>query len=141
MSPGTTKTMWPTLALELAFIRGPCDVRLVQRHAQASEASRVDAELAGGDLRRDALVDDECQELGRRVAAAKVRLVVEVAEIQRSEHVAQCAAREPDVDDDAVGVELAAAKLDVYDVSRAVQVLRGTEHLALETVRDHEMVA
>src|SRR6185503_17830802 len=141
MSPGTTKSMPFTLVPELAFIRGPRDVRLVQRHAQARQLTRVGAELAGRDLRRDALVNHEREELRRRVAAAKGRLVVEVAEIQRGEHAAQRVARAAYVDDDPVGVELLAAKLDVDDVGRAVQLLRRAEHLALEAVRDHEVVA
>ena len=86
-------------------------------------------------------MDHEREELRRRVAAAERGLVVEVAEVQRGEHVAQRVARAADVDDDAVGVELVAAELDVDDVGRAVQLLRGAEHLALEAVRDHEVVA
>src|SRR5689334_16773237 len=110
MSPGTTKSMLFTLAAELAFIRGPCDVRLVQRNAQARESTRVRAELARRDLGRDALVNDESEELRRRVAAFERRLVVEIAEVQRCEHGMQGVGRAADVDDDAVGIELLAAK-------------------------------
>ena len=99
------------------------------------------AELARRDLGRDALVNDEREELRRRVLAAERRLVVEVAEVQRGEHFAQASLGAADVDDDAVGVELGAAELDVDDVGRAVQLLRGAEHLPLEAVRDHEVVA
>src|SRR5688572_24362894 len=113
MSPGTTKSMWCTLPPEPAFIGGPCNVRLVQRHAQARQSARVRAELAGGGFCGDALVNDEREELRRRVAAAEGRLFVEVAEIQCREHVAQRAARAAYVDDDAVRIELVAAKLHV----------------------------
>src|SRR5262245_29038829 len=99
MSPGTTKSMLFALAAELVFISGPCDVRFVQRDAQAREAACVGAELARRDLCRDALVNDEREELGRRVAALEGRLVVEVAEVQRREHVAQGVGRAADVDD------------------------------------------
>src|SRR5262245_62960499 len=129
MSPGTTKSMLFTLAAELAFIRSPCDVGLVQRHSHACEPARVRTELARRDLRRDALVNDEREELRGRVAALERRLVVEVAKIQRRKHGAQGVGRTADVDDDAVGVELVAAKLRIDDVCRAVQLLRGTEHL------------
>src|SRR5262245_26392011 len=131
MSPGTTKSMLFALTAELAFICGPCDMRLVQRDAQAREAARVGTELTRSDLGRDALVNDEREELRRRVAALEGRLVVEVAEVQRREDCAQRVGRAADVDDDAVGVELVAAKLGVDDVSGTVQFLRGTEHLAL----------
>ena len=57
------------------------------------------------------------------------------------EHLAQAVARAADVDDDAVGIELGAAKLDVDDVGRAVQLLRRAEDFAVETVRDHEVIA
>ena len=53
----------------------------------------------------------------------------------------QRVARAADVDDDAVRIERGAAKLDVDDVRGAVQALRRAEHLALEAVRDHEVVA
>src|SRR5512134_194830 len=113
MSPGTTKSMAFTLPPELGFIRGPGDVRLVQRDAQARQAASVRTQITGRDLRRHAFVNDEREELRRRIAAAKGRLVVEVAEVQRREHLAQAVARAADVDDDAVGIELAAAKLHV----------------------------
>src|SRR5687767_1422546 len=113
MSPGTTKWMVLALAPELGFIRGPCNVRLVQCHAQAREAARMRPEFAGRDLGRDAFVNDEREELRRRVAAAKSGLVVEIAEVQCGEHLAQAVGRAADIDDDAVGVELIAAELCV----------------------------
>ena len=51
-----------------------------------------------------------------------------------------CSAR-ADVDDEPVFVELGALELDVDHVSRAVEVLRGTEDLSFEAVRDHEVIA
>ena len=48
---------------------------------------------------------------------------------------------QPDVDHDAVGIELGAAQLDVDHVGRAVQALRRAEDLAAEAVGDHEVVA
>ena len=46
-----------------------------------------------------------------------------------------------DVDDDAMAVQLAAAELDIDDVGGAVQALRRPEHLAVEAMRDHHVVA
>src|SRR5688500_11910617 len=136
MSPGTTKSMPLTRrspsALHGAFVGRPRDMRLVQRHTQARETVCMRTELAGGDLGRHALVNHECKELRGRVAAAKGRVVVEVTEVERREHFAHAIARAPDVDDDAVGVELEAPKLDVDDVSGAVQLLRGAEHFTVE---------
>src|SRR5689334_24745463 len=81
------------------------------------------------------------EELGRRVPALERRVVVEVAVIQLCEHDAEELTRGGDVDDEAVVVELDALELHVDDVGRAVQVLRGSEHLSLEAVSDHEVIA
>ncbi len=50
-------------------------------------------------------------------------------------------ARTADVDHDAVRVEVAAPELDVDDVGRAVQPLRGAEHLSAKAVGDHHVIA
>ncbi len=54
---------------------------------------------------------------------------------------AQRLGRAPDVDHHAVGVERRRAEGRVDDERRAVQPLRGTEHLAREAVGDHDVVA
>src|SRR5690606_11361526 len=126
---------------EPRLVRGPRDVRLVERHLHGLEAFRALAEIAARDPRRDALMDRLREELRRRVLAGERGLVVEIAVVQLREHRTQRFARGADVDDDAVRVERGAPELDVDDVRRAVQTLRGTERLAGEAVRDQEVVA
>src|SRR5690606_14136038 len=55
----------------------------------------------------------------------------------RAQHLARAA----DVDHEVVLVERGPSELDVDDVRRAVQPLRGAEDLALEAVSDHQMIA
>ena len=53
----------------------------------------------------------------------------------------QLLGRRADVDDDVVGVEGGAPEGGVDDVRRAVQALRGPEHVAAEAVGDHHVIA
>ena len=53
----------------------------------------------------------------------------------------QLLGRSTDVNHDVVGVEDRAPERGVDDVRRAVQSLRGPEHLAAEAVSDHHVVA
>jgi hypothetical protein len=99
------------------------------------------AERTRLDLRRDALEDQPREEFGRRIPPLERRIVVEIAVVELREHDAQSLERRADVDDEPVVIELHALELDIDDVSRAVQVLRGTEDLSFETVRDHEVIA
>ena len=72
---------------------------------------------------------------------AKAGLVVEVAVGELGQHGAQLLGRSADVDHDVVGVEGRAPECGVDDVRRAVQALRGPEHLAAEAVGDHHVIA
>ena len=67
------------------------------------------------------------QKLGRRVAAAKFRQVVEIAVVELGEHRFQGIERAADVADDAVGVERRAAQLGLDHEGGAVQPLRRPE--------------
>ncbi len=99
------------------------------------------AECAVAYLGGDALENHAGEKLGRRIAALETRVLVEVAIVQLRKHEVQDVARSADVDDQAVGVELGAPKLDVDDVSGAVHLLGGSEHLAGKAMGDHEVVA
>ena len=81
----------------------------------------------------------EC--FGRRIHALERGLVVEVAVGEFGHHRAQHLGCSTDVDHDVVGVEGGAPERGVDDVSRAMQALGGTEHLAAEAVGDHHVIA
>ena len=106
------------------------DVRFVQRHAHRLHGCGARPEIAASNRRDDAVEHDPRQKLGGRVPSRERRHVVEVAVVQLGEHPAQRLGRAPDVDDDAVGIELRPPELDVDDVGGAVQPLRGPEHVA-----------
>src|SRR5262245_13599127 len=135
-SPGTT-----TVRSDTGVVRGARDVGFVQRDAEAGDAARRCAEIAAANRVRDAVEDDAREKLGRRIATLELEHLVEVSVVQPREHRLQHVARAADVDDDAVGVELAAPELEIDDVGGAVQALRGTERLAREAVGDHDVIA
>ena len=81
------------------------------------------------------------QRLGGGVHAGERGLVVEVAVAQLADDGVQLLGRPPDVDHDVVGVESRPPERRVDDVGRAVQALRGSEHLAAEAVGDHHVIA
>ena len=57
------------------------------------------------------------------------------------QHVVQGRRRQADVHDDAIFIQLGPAKFDIDHVGRAVQSLRGAEHLAGKAVGDHHVIA
>ena len=75
--------------------------------------------------------------LGCRVRSRKRRLRVQVAVIDPLEDGPQRVTGGADVDDDAVGIQLFAAELDIDHVGGAVQPPSGSEDIALQAVRDH----
>ena len=95
----------------------------------------------GGEPGAESIEDRLGEELGRGVAAGELRDLVEVAEVQRPEHLVQDDPGAPDVDDDAVGIQRPPPELHVDDVGGAVQPLGRAEHLTGEAVGDHEVVA
>ena len=74
--------------------------------------------------------DHPGERLGGGVHAREGGLVVEVAVGELGQHGVQLLGRATDVDHDVVGVERRAPERGVDDVRRAVQALRGPEHLA-----------
>ncbi len=116
-----------------------CDSR--QSHAQAVDAARPSAEIATPDRLHNLVEDDAREEFGRRVASLELRKVVEVPIIEVRKHRVQHVGRAADVDDEAVSIELAAAKLDVNHIGCPVQPLCGAEYGAGEAVGDHHVAA
>ena len=116
-------------------------MRLVQRHAQALDPVRRRSKIVFPDRRDHPVEHDAREKLGRRVAALERRVVIQVPEVHLREDGVQHFRRAADVDDDAVGVERRPAKLDVDDERGAVQALRRAEHVALEAVGNHHVIA
>ena len=89
----------------------------------------------------ESICDHPGERLGGGVHARERGLVVEVAVGELGQHCVQLLGRATDVDHDVVGVEGRAPERGVDDVRRAVQALRGPEHLAAEAVGDHHVIA
>ncbi len=113
----------------------------VQRDPDAFDCARAVAEVAVSDGGRQAIEDDSREELGRRVAPGERRLFVQVLVGQRAKDRVHAVRRAADVDDDAVGIQVGSAKLDIHDVGRTVQLARGAEHLAAKAVGNHHVTA
>ena len=116
-------------------------MRFAERHLDRLERGTFLAERAGGDPIAHALADLLRQHLGRGVAAGELGQLVEIAVVERRQHALEQLAEQPDVDNDAVGVEFPPRQLQIDDEGGAVQPLRRAEHLALEAVRHHDVVA
>src|SRR5438105_8616261 len=112
----------------------------MERDAQALYAAGAWADVASSDRGYHRVKNRSSQEFGRGVLACKFRRLVEVAEVQIREHAAHGVARPSYVHDDAVGVEVGPPELEVHHVGGAVKPARRPENLALEAVRDHEVV-
>jgi hypothetical protein len=67
------------------------------------------------------------------------RLVVEISVAELRENRMQLLGRSPDVDDDAVGVQVRALERRVDDIGRAVELLRRPERLSSQAVSDQHV--
>jgi hypothetical protein len=112
-----------------------------QGDRDAREAVGALAQTPGVHALGEAVGDDLGQELRRGVGVLEVRLVVEVAVVQRAHDGAEFLRGQTDVDDDVVVVQLGPAKRGVHQERRPVQALRGPEDLATEAVGDHQVIA
>jgi hypothetical protein len=68
-------------------------------------------------------------------------VVVEVAKVELAEDRLESVGGAADVHHDAFGAELWPPELQVDDVGRPMQALRGTEELAAEAVRNHHVTS
>ena len=109
-------------------------MRFVERDAKALNSASAGAELAAADRRGETIEYRSREHFRRRIPPFERRLIVEVSEIQPAQNPVQRLGRKADVDDDAVVVEVGTAKPHVDDEGYAVQLLRGAENLAAETV-------
>ena len=100
----------------------------------------VGAKIAALNCSGHAVEHDPRQEFRGGIPPLESRLVVEVTEVELAQDAFEHLGRQPDVDDDPVGVEVGALELDVHEKRRAVQLLRGAEYLAAEAVGDHHVV-
>src|SRR6478736_4313594 len=100
----------------------------------AAESPRLHplSEAVGYDLR---------QRLGGGVHADESSLLVQVPVAQLADHGMQFRSGSADVHDDVVRVQRLPPKGGVDDVRSPVQALRGTEHLTMEAVGDHHVIA
>ena len=103
------------------------------------DGQSVESPVAG--RLRESVGDHLGERLGGGVHPREGGLVVQVAIGELAQHGVQRLGRLPDVHHDAVVVEGRAPERRVDDVRRAVQPLRGAEHLAAEAVGDHHVVA
>ena len=92
-------------------------------------------------LRLEAAEDFARHEFGGGVAAAETRHLVEIAISELAQHLVEQRLGQADIADEAVAVELGAAKLDLHLVGRAMELLRRPENLADETMGDHDVAA
>ena len=121
---------------------GPGDVAFPQGHLDRADRFGAGPELAGLGGGAHALEHVPGQELGGGVLALEHLEVVEVLVAELAANRLQRRAGTADVDDDvARRDEPLGAELAVDDEGGPVQLLRRPEHLALETVRDHHMLA
>lgn len=102
-------------------------MRLMQRDTQGIEASGRLAQIPRGDAVRHPIEHRAGEELGGGIFASKLVDVVEIAVIELAEDLSECGTCETDVDDYAIGIELAPAQLEIYDESGAMQSLRRAE--------------
>ncbi len=116
-------------------------MRLVQRDPQTLDPSRTGPDIASCNRLHEAVEHCPRQEFGGCVGPLEGRLVVQIAITQPCEHGVQGLGRAPDVDDDAVRVEIGPAKLDIHHVGSAVQALSGAEDIAVQAVGDHHVSA
>ena len=70
----------------------------------------------------------------------KASHLVEVAVVERGQRRLELVHGPADIDDDPVRTQVRATKLDIDREGGAMQLLRRPEHLALEAVRDHDVV-
>src|SRR4029077_20867781 len=88
-----------------------------------------------------AAMDLAGEELGRRIATAEFRQLVEIVVIELAEHDLQQVESATDVANDAVGIERLPAQLRLDHKSCSMELLRGPEDSADQAVRDHAMMA
>ena len=115
-------------------------MRFREGHADRLQCLAVAAEPAGPRGLGEAVVDVLGEELGRRVAAGEGGQGVEVLVVQRAQRCLQRVVRAADVDHDAVLVERLGHEGGIDDEGRAMQLLGGAEHRALERMGDHDVV-
>ena len=100
----------------------------------------VASELAGPRHRGELIEHVFGHEFGGGVDALELRQVVEIAVVERRQRGFERRVRAADIDDDAVSIQLLGHEGGADHEGRAVQLLGGTEHLALEGMRDHDLV-
>lgn len=81
------------------------------------------------------------EELGRGVPPGEGRFLVQVAVVEFAEDGAEFVSGPCNVDNDVVGVQLRTTEGGVHEERSPVQSLRRPEDLAVETVRDHDVIA
>src|SRR5262245_15014474 len=96
------------------------------------DARCVPAESARGDPLAQTVKYHPRQIFRRCIARAEFGQRVLILVVERLEHGFEHLARTPDIDHDIVRIELAPAELDIDNVSRAMQSLRGAESRAPE---------
>ena len=69
-----------------------------------------------------------------------MRQLVQVVIVGRIEHAAQRLLGQTDIDQQVQGIQLRGAELRLHHEGRAVQPLRRAEFLALEAMRDHDVI-
>ena len=80
------------------------------------------------EARAQLVVNEARQELGGGQLAGEARIVIEIAVAERAADLVEDAKGEADVDDDVMRIELAAAKLGIDDVCRAVLLRSRSEN-------------
>src|SRR5215207_3438685 len=138
-SPG--KTSATSLTSDAALERRPGDMALPERDLEATHVLPARPQPSRLDGFADAIEDVPREELGRRVPALEHPELVEVLVVQLAQGRLELLVRAADVDHDPVLVHLGTAELEIDDEGGSVQPLRRPEHLALEAVRDHDVLA
>ena len=110
------------------------------RAAQAEFDAAAEA-LAAADHVPHAIKDHAGQVLRGGVATGEGRYLNQIAVVDIRKQRAQGLGGEADIHDQAIAVQILAAKGYVDHIGGAMQPLRGTEDFSLETVGDHHVIA
>src|SRR5262249_55420957 len=114
---------------------------LAQQHLQAVDPPPPLAQPAIAARSSKLAMDMERHVFSRRIDPLEVRIVVQIAVVERVEHAPQLYFGKTDIDQELQMIELLRAEFRFHSEGRAVQLLRGAKLLAAKAVGNHDVIA